>query len=360
MAVSTASDGLCKAPLNKSKHHNRVGESGSRISFAIAATSATSLVVSSAGFGAVFAWSTGLQHGLELAVLSVAFAVALEGIKPLAVAAAFQAFAALALVRGLAMTLLAVVAIAYSLTAELSLLAQTRGDAVAKREAVAKATTSADQQRQRLEAELASLGVVRPAGEIAAEIVGVMAANKLDTCDVWLTVRARTICATEIAPLKAELAKAERREALERDVSAVGTGTARTAGAAAAGAAARSTYLAALGLLVPVQALSQWLVLVSVFALEIGSALSVLLVRSVAGPTVRTGISCHTDLPAVTAPALSGHVVRTAAIANSQKRGKRVRGTTIGQRQRTAAQDAILNAIEQDGGRLVDGRVRTL
>ena len=57
----------------------------------VASACAVGLVVASAGFGAVFAWQIGIQHGFVLACLTVLFAVALEGIKPLAINAALQA-----------------------------------------------------------------------------------------------------------------------------------------------------------------------------------------------------------------------------------------------------------------------------
>ena len=56
-----------------------------------------------------------------------------------AVAAAFAAFRSWAVMRGLALALLALVAIVYSLSAELSLMAGARGDVVAQRAADAKA-----------------------------------------------------------------------------------------------------------------------------------------------------------------------------------------------------------------------------
>jgi hypothetical protein len=47
------------------------------------------LVVASAGFGAVYAYRVGIEHSLALASLTVLFALALEGMKPLAIAQAF-------------------------------------------------------------------------------------------------------------------------------------------------------------------------------------------------------------------------------------------------------------------------------
>ena len=57
----------------------------------VATACATALVIASAGFGGVFAWKIGIEHSYLLACLTVLFAVALEGIKPLAISAAFLA-----------------------------------------------------------------------------------------------------------------------------------------------------------------------------------------------------------------------------------------------------------------------------
>src|SRR5262245_24372353 len=86
------------------------------------------------GMGGLFAYTIGIQHGPLLAGLTVLMAAALEGIKPLAVSSALASFRGFAIVRGLLLTLLACVAIAYSLTAELSLVAGSRGDLAARRE----------------------------------------------------------------------------------------------------------------------------------------------------------------------------------------------------------------------------------
>jgi hypothetical protein len=66
----------------------------------VAVTSATGLVVASAGFGGVFAYKVGVQHSILLAGLTVLMALALEGVKPLAIAAAFQSIGSLKIVRG--------------------------------------------------------------------------------------------------------------------------------------------------------------------------------------------------------------------------------------------------------------------
>ena len=67
---------------------NHLTSAGSKTTRAIAAISAAGLVFASAGLGAIYAWSTGLQHGAAMAGLMVLMAASLECAKPLAVAAA--------------------------------------------------------------------------------------------------------------------------------------------------------------------------------------------------------------------------------------------------------------------------------
>src|SRR5690349_16362577 len=114
---------------------NGLGHAGSNFTKTLASIAAAGLIISSAGFGAVWAATAGAAHGPLMAGLMVLFAVGLEISKPLSAAAAFNAFRRFAIVRGSALALLAAVACAYSLTAELSLMAGARGDLIARRTA---------------------------------------------------------------------------------------------------------------------------------------------------------------------------------------------------------------------------------
>src|SRR5919108_3215287 len=124
----------------------------------VASLSATLLVVASAGFGCVFAWTQGSQHGPLMGALSVAAAAGLDLAKALAVAGAMAAARERHPGRALGLTLMAALAVAYSLTAELSLIAGARGDAVAERVARAAAAKDTRTRRERAEAELSALG----------------------------------------------------------------------------------------------------------------------------------------------------------------------------------------------------------
>ena len=99
-------------------------------------------------------------------------AVALELAKPLAVSSALAAFRSWRTVmRGLLLSLLAIVAVGYWLTAELQLIAGSRGDLVAKREAVIEGHSDRRENVKAARAELATLAPSRTVEEAKADIV---------------------------------------------------------------------------------------------------------------------------------------------------------------------------------------------
>jgi transposase len=87
-----------------------------------------------------------------------------------------------------------IVAIAYSLTAELTLMATVRGDLVAERAASAKAAKSTDTHRDRIEAELARLADVRPAATVRAEIASHLSDPRVGDCSVMDGPRSKAAC----------------------------------------------------------------------------------------------------------------------------------------------------------------------
>jgi hypothetical protein len=243
------------------------------------------LVAASAGFGTVYAWKTGSAHGYLLGGLSVMFAVALEVAKPLAVQGFFSAARAWAFGQALCLAVLAVFAVAYSLTAELSLMAGIRSDVVAARQAQsrtakdhAKAAEHREVERQRIERELATVGKARPAAELKALIAA---------------YRSKGVCAipdmASVCPankLNPELGRAERREKLELALAELNQVEQFVSAApievkADPAAEALSIYLGLLGITVHPATLTEIMILVPVLALEIGSALAVVLARSV-------------------------------------------------------------------------------
>jgi hypothetical protein len=251
-----------------------------------ASTASMGLVTASAGFGAVYAWKTGSAHGYLLGGLSVMFAVALEVAKPLAVQGFFSAARAWAFGQALCLAVLAVLAVAYSLTAELSLMAGIRSDVVAARQAQsrtandhAKAAEHREVERQRIERELATVGKARPVAELKALIA---AYRSKGACAI---PNMASVCPAN--KLNPELGRAERREKLELALAELNQVEQIASAApievkADPAAEAQSIYLGLLGITVHPATLTEIMILVPVLALEIGSALAVVLARSVA------------------------------------------------------------------------------
>ena len=231
-----------------------------------------------------------MVHGPLLASLMVGMAIALELAKPLAVASALASFKSWAIVRGLLLMVLAAVAIGYSLSAELQLVASTRGDVVAKR---AAAIEKHDDRRERVNAartELASLAPARTMVEAQADIAKLLADNpKAYNCrNATANPTARYVC-PKVAVLNGEMARAKRRGELQNAID-LRTDDAKPTYAvknADPGSSALATYLAALDVNISSNRLSDWLTLVPVIALEIGAALALVLVQAVSG--VQTG-----------------------------------------------------------------------
>lgn len=180
--------------------------------------SATALIIASAGFGAFYAWTTGSHHGPVLGALSVIMALGLEGAKPSAIEGALTAARSWSLFRAAALALLGVVAVAYSLTAELSLMAATRADNSAQRARASTVATAAKDRYDATQRELATLPMARPIAALDAEIKRLQMTPKLAPCGDT-TARdfgpiSRRVC-TEITALNAEAGTTVRRTELE-------------------------------------------------------------------------------------------------------------------------------------------------
>jgi len=248
----------------------------------VTATSAAALVAASAGFGAFYAWSTGSHHGPILGGLSVLMALGLEGAKPFAIEGVFAALRSWSPIRALALAALGSVAVAYSLSAELSLIAATRADTAAQRTQARDAVTAAKARYATAQRELEALPMTRPVAAINAEIARLKTTPGLVPCDDTTApgygpVTRRT-CA-QIAALSAEAAASARRDEVkaalataERDVAAAPLAT-----DADPAASALAAYLGSAGVPSDAGTLSKWLALVPVLALEVGSALAVVL-----------------------------------------------------------------------------------
>lgn len=292
MSHDTISATSCISGNSRASRFNALGTESSRFALAshLAQLAAASLVAASAGLGAVYAWTVGNEHGVILGALFVLFAIGLELAKPLAVVAAFKSFRSWSVVRGAALGLLALVAISYSLSAELSLMAGARGDVIAQRQATldtsAGASGEAKRARDRYETatkELGTLPAARPAAELQASIDALLLTPGADGCGTINGKVSAKVC-PEVAALKIEKARADRRVELEAIVAlplpVVAAATVAQVKDADPGASSLSVYLAALGFSVAPDLLSRWLALVPVLALEVGSALAGVLVQA--------------------------------------------------------------------------------
>ena len=279
---------------------NDLSHAGSIVMRAAATTAATLLVIASAGFGATFALSQASHHGPGLVAFALAMAIGLEICKPFAIEGVFSCLRVWAIGRALAMAALGLVAVAYSLTAELSLMAATRGDAAAER---TRATDTAKDDRAelaRLTAERSAMPAFGPATADAVtagrEAVTSAASVRAAECGKrGPQCRAREadegVARAALAKVISDKAATDRAGKLDMDAAKVRTRLAKASPVAAAadpGAAALASYLATFGLSMPPGMVSEWMVLIGVVALELGSALSVVLVRAAGGASHRS------------------------------------------------------------------------
>ena len=225
-------------------------------------------------------------------------ALGLEIAKPSAVAAMFRSFRARAIGQALAMALLALVCIGYSLSAEMQLMSRGRSDAIAECTDQGEAAKQARETRDRLRNELDKLLATRTTAELEPLIRSARALAK--DCSRIETATQREACG-KLPALESEAARAgrvadltERLSVAGNELTAVGTSK-----AADPGAHALASYLAVFGVTARPDHLGDWIVLIGVLALEIGSALSLSLIGAMSGPARDSSAN---DVPATVTP----------------------------------------------------------
>jgi hypothetical protein len=183
-------------------------------------------------------------------------------------------------IEGIALAGLGVVAVAYSVTSELALMSASHGDLAAERLRASETGNIARDRYANAKAELARLAPSRTILEVEA-LIGAFK-------PICRTVRGEPICNKPV-PLIAELARAKRRRELEAELEDAGARVASgpTVTVADPGASALVTYLSVLGISASPDLVAQWLNLVPVLALELGSALAGVLVASVSHRRVK-------------------------------------------------------------------------
>ena len=252
------------------------------------------LVAASASFGVYYATTSAAKYG-NLAIGAGAFALGLEVLKPFAVHGMFDAFRTRAIGVGFSLLGLAIVAVGYSFTAELSLMATMKGDTTATRSGDVGKRERAQRIYDRAERQLDALGApVRVASETVAGMP--------------LPPRVATLKRNTVADTDRKRLQAQMREAAEILDAPITVGDADPA------AAALGTYLGRFGIETDPKSVADWLTLIAVLALEIGSALSFVAVVHYAPRTAET------DRSKVIPKAPVREAVQTSKRTGSKKR----------------------------------------
>jgi hypothetical protein len=336
MAYSATVNKRCQDPKNSDQQPQALSSpsvhSNTTTRLLVSAAAAL-LVIASAGFGMLFAWQVGSKHDAVLGALSVAMALGLEISKPLAISCAFVSLRQWRIITAAALALVGVLAVGYSLQAELTFMSTIRGDLVAERASVRDAAQRAEERYRKAVADLDAL---KPSGT--------------------------TKNATAVYLERRDALQAEMRAA-EQDRRAVPVVT-----VADPGAVALATYVGALGVKTDAQTLGLWLPLMGVLALEIGAASSVVLVRAVNAERVAHVAHARSAGDAVArseAPAVSTdeRAPPKSAPRGAQERSTRRRRNDDDDRsggQRKRGLSGLLDAVQASGGKVVNLSQRKL
>lgn len=248
---------------------------------------ATLLIAASAALSTLYAWQVGSPAGMEVAVALCVAALGGELLKPFAVAAAADCIRGRRWFHAIAALLLAGAAVAFSFTSELGLAATARGDRVAERAADSEAANAVRERRARAVAEIQALPLARSAAELQPQIDALTATPFANRCKAPSGSAGRQLC-SEVATLRAEAARAQRRADLEAAIATsdglLASGNGREVASQVAAdplAVALAAYANATGRQVAAEAISPWLALPLVVLLEIGSAFGVMVSRTI-------------------------------------------------------------------------------
>jgi len=204
---------------------------------------------------------------------------------------------------------------------------------------------------------VATLAPSRSVAEIRAEITKLLAENpRAGDCTALDGPVSRSVC-PGVATLNAEIGRTERRAALQATIAElIDAQPIITVKAADPASSALATYLAAIGIAVPVGLLSEWLVLVPVLALEVGAALAIVLVQAVSG--VR-GVQEAKHVAEQMQSAQQGEVrpdTKKRTPANARKRTRRKGGKDGGGGQPGKRLGNVVDLLKARGGQIKGGQ----
>ncbi len=242
------------------------------------------IISASALLGAYYGFTLGSHLAPSIGLVFAAAALGGELLKPLAVLGAFEALRSREILRALLCSLMAVVCVAYSFTAELSLAAGGRGDMASERGALRDNTEALRRSRTRAERELQQLTFARPVKELEPFIAKLSATPGANGCATEPDGPiSRKVCG-KVAELRAEAARSKRRYELDQAIvnaGAVLSGQSKHVSHADPLASALSAYATASGHQVAADTLAPWLALIPVLFLELGSSLALVIARSI-------------------------------------------------------------------------------
>lgn len=249
---------------------------------------AAALISASAALGAGYGWALGAQTHAALGVVLAGAALGGEALKPFAVAQALSAARSREWLHGLACAALGLVCVAYSFAAQLSLASAARGDLAAQRAATIDARAAAKASRERAVRELATLAPARSPETLRPLIAALKQTKGADGCLSRSKLSAARQACAEAANLESEAARHAQRAALELKISgadaALRSPDSNQVGASDPLASAVAVYASAAGFNLRADTLNLWLSLVPVLFLEIGSALSLVVLRNASAP----------------------------------------------------------------------------
>ena len=312
------------------------------------------LIFASATLGAYYGFTVGAHSHFGLGVTFAAAALGGELLKPLAVTGALDSFRAREWMRGLSCAVLASVCIIYSLASELSIAAGSRGDLAATRQAEADTSTDMRGRRTRAEAELAILPPARPADALLPLIVKLKGTPGAGNCEKPDGNAARKACG-QLAELQSEAARAKRRAELESAIVLIsGNATTHSAPVSDADplASTLAAYARATGHDIEPDTITPWLALIPVLFLELGSALALVVTRSLSAAPASAAAAtspAQTLLPKCAAPTPGTNAPKPRSKLPRSRNGKPPRGTP-----RPGAN--VIELLRSHGGKLEGGQ----
>ena len=264
------------------------------------------LISSAAALGAFYGYQLGAHYHPIIGIFFALAAIGGAALAPFAVDEAITAVRQGDWLGSIGCTAFALIAIAYSAAAALSLANGTRSDLASARALNVDRIASLKVERDRAVSELATIAPARPTAEIRPLTVGLKATPGANNCELINGPISRRVCG-RVNALESELGRARRKEALEQRVQTLNEDLALIKGVSSADplASAVSVYANALGWSWDAEEILPWLALIPVAFLELGAALSVFVARAVSGAqnigNARQGIPKGQEAPSVSA-----------------------------------------------------------